>query len=166
MNHIEEKLWNYIDGTCTLEERQAISRLIEEDEVYRHQYQELLAFNQELHAIELDEPPMAFTYNVLEAIRTEEAQKPLKAAINPNIIKVIAGFFIVTILTLLAFALASTNWSASGGSMPVPVEVKSLLHIKSYINGPALRIFLFFDVVLALFLVDSYLRRKNSITQQ
>ncbi|QJD94902.1 hypothetical protein HH214_02905 [Mucilaginibacter robiniae] len=165
MNNIEEKLWSYIDGTCTPEEQQAIIRLIEDDEVYRHQYQQLLAFNQELQAIELDEPSMAFTYNVMEAIRTEEAQKPLKAAINPHIIKAIAGFFIVSILALLGIALANMNWSAPGSSLTVPVDLKSLLPVKSYTNGSALRIFLFFDVVLVLFLADGYLRRKANLAR-
>ena len=32
MNTIEERLWNYIDGTCTEEERKAIDMLIAGDE--------------------------------------------------------------------------------------------------------------------------------------
>jgi len=31
MNTAEEKLWNYIDGTCTPAEQEAISLLIEQD---------------------------------------------------------------------------------------------------------------------------------------
>jgi anti-sigma factor RsiW len=66
MNSIEEQLWNYIDGTCTPGEQQAISMLIETDENYRRQYEELLALNAEFANIELEEPPMAFTYRVME----------------------------------------------------------------------------------------------------
>ena len=73
MNPIEEKLWSYIDGSCTEDERAAISRLIASDEVYRLKYQELLAFERELSAMELDEPSMGFTYKVMESIRTEHA---------------------------------------------------------------------------------------------
>jgi anti-sigma factor RsiW len=77
MSSIEEKLWNYIDGTCTPDEQEAIARLIAQDEIYRRKYNELLKLNAEFAAIELDEPPMAFTYNVMEAIRTENAQQQL-----------------------------------------------------------------------------------------
>ncbi|MDB5130998.1 MAG: hypothetical protein JWR02_747, partial [Mucilaginibacter sp.] len=90
MNNIEEKLWEYIDDRCTPDERAAISALIAGDEPVRFKYNQLLSLNQEFSAMELDEPPMAFTYNVMEGIRTGEAQKPLKAAINKHIIMGIA----------------------------------------------------------------------------
>ena len=77
------------------EEQKAIDMLIAQDEVYRRKYEELLALNQEFSKMELDEPPMAFTYNVMEAIRAEHAQQPLKAGINKRIIKGISGFFII-----------------------------------------------------------------------
>src|SRR5271156_1008235 len=112
MNSIEEKIWNYIDGSCTPEEQKAIGLLIEQDEVYRRKYDELVQLNTEFAAIELDEPPMAFTYNVMETIRTEHAQQPLKAAINKRIIKGIGLFFIITISVILIFTLANIHWSA------------------------------------------------------
>ena len=66
--------------------KKPLAHLLQRDEVYRLKYQELLNLNNEFSAMELDEPPMAFTYNVMEGIRTEQAQKPLKAAINKRII--------------------------------------------------------------------------------
>src|SRR3569833_2314323 len=109
MNTIEEKLWNYIDGTCSNEDRKAIDILIAQDEVYRRKYEELLALNQEFSKMESDEPPMAFTYNVMEAIRAEHAQQPLKAGINKRIIKGIAGFLIVSIALLLILAISNVH---------------------------------------------------------
>ena len=165
MNYIEEQLWNYLDGTCTPQERDAIAHLIATDKTYQQKYEEILSFNQELENIELDAPPMAFTYNVMEAIRTEEASKPLKAAIDNRIIKGIAAFFIVSIVVLLGIALANVNWaSMSAEKVQIPTSVH-LPAIKNYFSGPALKGFLFFDVVLALFLFDGYLRKRNT-TQQ
>ena len=161
MNNIEEQLWNYLDGSCTAEEHAAIAHLIATDKTYQQKYEEILAFNQELETIELDAPPMAFTYNVMEAIRTEEASKPLKAAIDSRIIKAIAAFFILSIVVLLGVALATTNWnSGSTESVQIPIKFE-LPTIKNYFSGPALKGFLFFDVVLALFLFDGYLRKRN-----
>ena len=163
MSNIEEKLWDYIDGTCTPDERQAISRLIEADEIYRAKYLEILALNQEFAAMELDEPPMAFTYNVMEAIRTENAKKPLKAAVNPGIIKGIAAFFVFTIAALLVVSLASIHWST--------VDTSTLFtnfkmpDISKYFNGSIVKGFMFFDIVMGLFLFDTYLRKRNAPKQ-
>jgi hypothetical protein len=161
MNNIEEQLWNYLDGTCSAQEQEAIAHLIATDKTYQQKYEEILAFNQELEAIELDAPPMAFTYKVMEAVRAEEASKPLKAAIDNRIIKGIAAFFILSILVLLGVALATTNWnSGPAESVQIPINLQ-LPSMKSMFSGPALKGFLFFDVVLALFLFDGYLRKRR-----
>lgn len=164
MNNIEEQLWNYLDGSCSAQEQETISHLIATDKLYQQKYEELLAFSKELETIELDAPPMAFTYNVMEAIRTEEASRPLKAAIDTRIIKGIAAFFIVSLLALLGIALANTNWHAtSGSSVQIPTDFH-LPVIKNYFNSGLLKGFLFFDLVLGLYLFDGYLRKRS--TQQ
>jgi len=47
MKSIEEKLWDYIDGTCTATEHQVINLLIETDKLYQDKYNELLLLNNE-----------------------------------------------------------------------------------------------------------------------
>jgi len=160
MNTVEEKLWNYIDGTCAAGEQEAIRLLIEQDEVYRRKYDELLALNQEFAAMELEEPPMAFTYNVMESIRNENALQPLKARFDKRIIRGIGLFFVISISAMLIFALSSIHWSAAAGSGSAPVKF-TLSNFNHYLTGPAMQTFLFFDVVLALYLGDAYLRKKR-----
>jgi anti-sigma factor RsiW len=160
MNSIEEILWNYIDGNCSADEQQAITELIAKDEAYRLKYQELMSFNKEFMAIEIDEPPMAFTYNVMEAIRTEHAQQPLKAAINNRIIMGIAAFFVLTIVALLGYALLHVSLT-SASQTAAPVSNYKIPELKSFISKPVMQVFFFFDVVLGLFLFDTYLRRKK-----
>ena len=160
MNSIEEKLWNYIDGGCTPAGEKEIGDLIASDEAVRAKYQELLLLNAEFANMEVDEPPMAFTYNVMEAIRTEHAQQPLKAAINKKIIKGIGLFFVLTIAGLLIFALA--NMSFEGGGIAVKLSPAfKLPNIGGFITKPVVEGFVFFDTMLALFLLDKYLRRKT-----
>lgn len=165
MNEIEERVWAYIDGLCTPEEQESISKLIEQDEKYRVKHEQLLALNAELQDMEIDEPPMAFTYNVMEAIRAEEAQKPLKATINKKIIYLIAGFFLVTITALLIYLLSSINWSAMHSSAPMVNSLK-VPATKSYLSSPVLKVFMFFDVIMALAFFDSYLRKRNYAKQE
>ena len=162
MNTIEEKLWDYIDGTCSDEDRKAIAILIAQDEVYRRKYEELLALNQEFSKMEPDEPPMAFTYNVMEAIRAEHAKQPLKAGINKRIIKVISGFFIVSIALMLILVISNVH--PGNASVNISVHLPDSLRlpdIKSNVSKPVLEGFLFFDIVLGLFLFDAWLRRKS-----
>jgi hypothetical protein len=160
MNNIEEQLWNYIDGNCTPDEQKNISSLIAGDEAWRVKYHELLNLNKEFSAIELDEPPMAFTYNIMEAIRTEHANVPLKSVINKRIIWGIAVFFVVTILALLVYIITNIKISAPNISFNAPANLK-MPDIKNYISKPLIEAFFFFDVVLALFLSDAYLRTKK-----
>jgi hypothetical protein len=162
MKSIEEELWNYIDGTCSIEEREAIDLLIGTDETYREKYLELLALNREIAAMEIEEPSMAFTYNVMETIRAEHAQKPLKAAIDSRIIKIIGGFFVFTIAALLIFMLVNINWSAGNVVTTPSFNVPDM---KNFLSGPILKGFLFFDVVLVLFLFDGFLRKRNMVKQ-
>jgi hypothetical protein len=166
MNTIEEELWNYIDGNCTPAEQDTIALLIEQDEAYSKKYQELLQLNLEFTAMELDEPSMAFTYNVMETIRTENARQPLKAAIDKRIIIGIAVFFVFTILALLVFTFANTHsqLSAFDVNVKLPATVK-LPNVANIFTSPVFKWFIMFDVVLALFLSDSYLRRKKPTKQ-
>jgi len=160
MNSDEEILWNYIDGNCSAEEQTAIGARIAADEVFRLKYDELLKLNSEFALIEIDEPSMAFTYNVIEDIRALEAQKPLKATINKRIILGIAMFFVSTILGLLVYTLYNVNWSLAGDTVVNMPKFKapdlSHFNMKPVIEG-----FLFFDLVLVLFLFDHFLRRKT-----
>src|SRR5471030_1935353 len=166
MNSIEEKLWAYIDGTCTAAERNEISRLIESDSAYRDQYSELLLLNSEFEKMELDEPPMAFTYNVMEQIRTQEALVPLKAGINKNVIRGIGGFFVLSISVLLIIALSKVNWgNAAFGIAAFDVKLPDQMsssNIKNIFTGTWMNAFLLFDVILGLFLLDTFLRKRNS----
>lgn len=165
MNSIEEKLWDYIDGTCTADERATIDELLTHDEAYQQKYLELLALNREIAAMELDEPPMAFTYNVMETIRADYAKQPLKARINKNIIKIISGFFIVTIVGLFIIMLANINWSAGA---PVSSTVATPFRMPGFtklFTGGIFKGFMFFDVVLGLFLFDSLLRKRTVAKQ-
>jgi hypothetical protein len=160
MNNIEEKLWGYIDGTCSPEEQKAIGKLIAEDEAYGLKYRELLQLNQDFSLMELDEPSMAFTYNVMENIRNENALVPLKAAINKRIIIGISVFFLVTVMATLAIVFFNFDWGAKTLDVNLTLNVK-IPAISHSNTKNIIQAFVFFDVVLGLYLLDAYLRRKN-----
>jgi hypothetical protein len=161
MNTIEDRLWSYIDGTCDEEERKAIDMLIATDNAYSAKLEELLNFDKQLSKIEAEEPSMAFTYKVMEGVRAEHARQPLKAAINKNIIKGIGGFFIVTISLMLILMLSTLHLTPASFSVHLPEALK-MPDLKNFVNAKVLNCFFFFDAVLALVLVDAYLRRRKA----
>ena len=164
MNNIEEILWNYIDGNCTTAEMEAIGKLISDDEHYSIKYQELLALNKEFMAIELDEPSMAFTYNVMETVRADHAKSPLKSAINQRIITGISIFFGLTIAVLLVFTFSNISLTSAGGAVNIPAGIKTP-DLNSLITKPVKLGLVFFDVILGLYLFDKLLRNKRQMKQ-
>ena len=160
MNTIEERLWSYIDGSCTDEERKAIDLLIIQDVDWKSKYEELMSFDLELSKMELDEPSMAFTYKVMEGIRNEYAQQPLKAGINKNIIRVICWFFVATIVLMLVLILSTVHVTPARITVHLPDSLK-LPNIKNLLSSGVMQGFLCLDLVLAMFLTDAYLRRKR-----
>ncbi len=159
--NIDEKLWDYIDGRCTPEEQKTISQLIDKDAGVRAKFEELLNVNTSFTAMDLDEPSMAFTYNVMEVIRAENAMVPLKAAINKRIIRGIGIFFTVTILALLVLVFSSVKLSGQGLSVNLTAGFK--MPAINYNNTKIIvQAFVFFDVMLGLYLFDAYLRKKRT----
>ena len=165
MINMEEKLWAYIDGTCTPQERDEIAQQIVQNEQLRLQYEELLHLHQEFGQLELDEPPMAFTYNVMETIRAEEALKPLKAGINARVIRFISAFFIITIIALLIVISANlgAGKSSTGNSPGININLQNT--INQQINQTLLKCFVLFDIVAALFLTNVWLRKRKMETE-
>ncbi|MGI4751651.1 MAG: hypothetical protein ACRYFB_13550 [Janthinobacterium lividum] len=153
---MEEKLWDYIDGFCTEEERKAMDLLLESDENYRHKYSELKAFQKQLFSLEIEEPAMNFTFNVMENVQQEKILKPLKTTVDQRIIFGIAAFFICCIMLLLGYVFANINWHAST-QIKIP-EIK-LPAVSSYFGSVLLKGFLFFDLILGLFFADHYFRK-------
>lgn len=158
MNNIENRIWDYLDGSCTDKEAEAVKHLIESDPLFKAKYEELKALEQDLNFLELDEPSMGFTRNIMESIQHEPVPGSIKSAIDKRIINGIAGFFILTIASLLIILLLNTNWSEVQG-LNIPDKIKNP-EVHHYLNSTVIKGFLFFDLVLVLFFVDSYFRKK------
>ncbi len=161
MKSIEQTLWEYIDGNCTAEEYEKISNLIVTDEAYSQKYHELLNLNDQLLNIELEEPSMGFTYNVLASIREEELRTPLKTSINRNIIGGISLFFVSTILILLGYTLYNINWSGFG-NVSIPNLGFKPIHINGIITQSVKQGFLYFDLILFLYFINTFFRKKQA----
>lgn len=159
MNTVDKDIWNYIDGTCTAAERLRIEKLIAEDPAYETAYNEYLALDAELLKMDVEEPSMSFTRNVMETIKTEPVPGSLKSLIDKRIIYGISAFFILTFTVALAVLLVSVNWSQSSENWFSQIKMPSV-NIDNILDTKYITAFYFADMVLALYILDTFLRKR------
>jgi hypothetical protein len=159
MKTIEEEIWAYIDGTCNPREKESIAIKIASDNNYAVTYKELLKLNELMLSNDLEEPSMSFSRNVMEAVALEVAPKKLKTKVDNRIILGIGAFFSLSILSLLVYAIAVSDISTSDFQMP---RLDVNINFSQYLTPGLMKIFLFFDLMLALVYFDRLLRRKNT----
>jgi hypothetical protein len=157
MKTIEEQLWDYIDGNCSDTEKIEIEAKITSNVEYSETYKELLLVHSELDKIEFEEPSMSFTRNVMEQVNLELKPVALKTKVDNRIIYSIGGFFVLAILSIFGYVIASADWNFKF-NLP---QINFDLYESKIIAPTTIKIFLMVDVILALIYVDSFLRRKS-----
>lgn len=160
-SNIEETLWNYIDGTMRDEELAFVEELIRTNQEWRVKYAELMDVHQLLQDdIELEQPSMRFTQNVMEEISRLYITPATRNYINKNVIWGIGLFFLTTIFGLLIYGLGQIDWSQpSSGNVPdmqMPAVDWSRMFSGTYVN-----VFIMVNIVLGLMLLDMYLTKKK-----
>ncbi len=158
-NIIEQRIWDYLDGTCTGPERDLTQHLIETDADYRAVYEEIKIINLEILSSELEEPSMSFTRNLMEKIQAEPVPGSVRSLIDKRIIFGIGGFFLVSIAVLLGVLFYQLDWSQPGDST-MPQYRIPLMDISEYFNSTVLNVFYFADIIFGLYLLDGFLRNK------
>ncbi len=163
--NIEDRLWEYLDGAGSAEERLFIEQLIASNGEWKAKYQELLELQDLLsHRLELDEPSMRFTQNIMEAISKHHIAPAAKTYINKRIIWGIAGFFICTIIGFLIAVFAQLHWTGGNNTDPSFINKINLdkMNTNSLFNSTYATIFMMINVVLGLVALDMYLRRQKA----
>jgi hypothetical protein len=160
MNTIEEELWNYIDGFCGPDEKLAIEAKIATDLSYQRVYQDLLAVHHQLGQLDLDEPSMSFTRNVMEQVALEARPVVLQTKIDHRIVYTIGSLFILSILGIFGYAISLSDWNFSFAMPTVNLDTSKLF------TPLTIQIFVFVDVTLLLIYLDSLLRKGKLRAQK
>lgn len=174
MSQMDERLWDYIDGSCPAAEQAMIKDLIDTNPQWKHRYEECLACHQALNAQEGDAPSLRFTRNVMEAIAPLRVAPATNTYLNRHIIRGIGGFFGVVIAAGLIFLLARLILGSDAGSVhdhPLRFQEPSVFHAwqdwlgridwNRIFSQDFVNIFIPVLVVLALAMLDLFLRRRN-----
>jgi hypothetical protein len=165
---IESRLWDYIDGLSSPEEKSSIEQMIDAHIEWRNKYKELLEFHQLMNNSEVEMPSLRFTRNVMEEIARHHVAPATKSYINNKIIWGIGAFFLVMILGFLIYGFSQVNWSAGTGSSLVQDGLNKVNKIdwSKFFNNTYINIFMMINVVLGLILFDMFLQRKKQAREE
>jgi hypothetical protein len=162
---IDERLWEYIDGISSAEERVSIEKLLETNQQWKQKYQELLELHKLVQSSTLEEPSLRFTKNVMEEIAKYHIAPATKSYINNKIIWGIGVFFVTMIIGFLIYGFGQVNWNAKGDNN-LPVDI-SKFDFSKFFNNTYVNVFMMINVVLGLMLLDRYLEsRKKKIHKE
>ena len=155
----EERLWNYIDGISTPEEKTVIEQLLESNAEWKAKYSELIEIQQLLLSSEVEAPSLRFSKNVMEEIAKLHIGPATKTYINKRIIWGIGFFFITLIVGFLVYGFGQVDWTEQGNSK-MPLDFGKVDYSKMF-NNDLVNAFMMINVILGLFLLDRYLANKR-----
>lgn len=165
-NTMDERLWEYIDGLSSAEEKSSIEKLLETNRQWKEKYHELLEINRLIQTSAMEEPSLRFTKNVMEEIAKYNIAPATKTYIDKKIVWGIGIFFFTLILGFLIYGFSQVNWQASGSS-DLPFDISKIelskVDFSKFFNNTYVNIFMMINVVLGLMLLDRFLasKRKN-----
>ena len=161
---IEERLWSYIDGVSSREERTVIEQLLQTDAEWRSQYGELLEVSRLLSSSELEAPSMRFGKNVMEEISKLHIAPATRSYINKKIIWGLGFFFIAMLVGFLIYGFGQMDWTTdSEGTISKNISKIDLNRVdfSKFFSNTWVNIFMMINVVLGLFLLDNYFSAKR-----
>lgn len=156
----EERLWDYIDGLSSPEEKTVIEQLLESNSAWKEKHHELLEVQQLIQSSELEAPSLRFSKNVMEEIAKLHIAPATKTYINKRIIWGIGIFFITLIVGFLVYGFGQIDWTVPSDSQLTVVDFSKVDYSKMFSNN-LVNAFMMINVILGLFLLDRYLANKR-----
>jgi len=156
---IEERLWNYIDGVSSADEKSVIEKLLQNDYEWKSKYNDLLEINNILQSSELEAPSMRFSKNVMEEISKIHIAPATRNYINNKIIWGISFFFIALFAGFLIYGFGQMTFSA--GEESSITKNLNKIDFSKFFNNAWVNAFMMINMVLGLFLLDNFLTTKR-----
>lgn len=157
---IEERLWNYIDGTAAADEKSMIEKLLENDAEWKAKYNELFQVNEMLKSSELEAPSLRFSKNVMEEIAKLHIAPATRTYINNKIIWGIGFFFIALIVGFLIYGFGQINFISSGEESALTKNLNKI-DFSKFFSNTWVNAFMMINIILGLILLDNYFSNKR-----
>ncbi|HEY0434593.1 MAG TPA: hypothetical protein VGC95_12005 [Chitinophagaceae bacterium] len=165
-DNLEPRLWEYIDGLGSAEERAAIEIAIHSRPAWKTKYDELMEIHQLVQTSALDEPSLRFTKNVMEEIAKYKIAPATKSYIDQKVVWGLGIFFVAMIVGFLIYGFGQADWTSTQQIEGViPAEVTKFDFTK-FFNNAWVNVFLMINVVLGLMLLDRYLDARKKKFQK
>ena len=158
---MEGRLWEFIDGMADASQGSVIEQLINENALWRAKYHELLELHQSINLVELEQPSLRFTKNVMEEISKLHICPAAKTYINSKVIFGISAFFVTVIIGFLGYAISQVNWSTGENSNSAFGFDLTSVDYSAIFSNNFVNAFLMLNVLLALMLFDRYLSNNK-----
>lgn len=160
---IEQQIWEYIDGTCSHDDRLRINKLIQNDKQWQQLFNELCILNNNIsNSLQLIENQKEFSDSVLNAIEGQStAAAPIDRYINKNIIRAIAVLLSACMVTAIIYIASATHIVTEGiVAQKFSLPSFQIPHISgTYIWKVAIGI----NVILGLLMLDTILRTRRGL---
>jgi len=163
-SNIEDRLWDYIDGSVSAEEKSVVEQLIATQEAWRVQYHALLELHQLVdQSLELEQPSMRFSQNVMESIARYQIAPATKTYIDKKIIYGIGIFFFFLIAGVFIYSLSQVSWASPAGVSGSIIDryMSTKIDWSRFFNNGWTTVFMLVNTVLGLVLLDMYLGKKK-----
>ena len=163
--NMEERLWEYIDGLGSHEEKSIVEKLVDTNQQWKEKYHELLELHRLVQSSALEEPSLRFTKNVMEEIAKYQIAPDTKTYINNRVVWGIGTFLVVMVVGFLIYGFGQMDLTG-GGSSNLNVVDFSKIDYSKFFNNTYVNIFMMINVLLGLVLLDRYLDSKRKKFQQ
>ncbi|HMU45867.1 MAG TPA: hypothetical protein PKC72_05825 [Chitinophagaceae bacterium] len=157
--NMENRLWSFIDGTVSKDEKTVIEKLLETDAAWKSKYHELLQANDLLKSSELEQPSMRFTKNIMEEIARLHVAPATRTYLNKKIIWGLGIFFIVMLVGFIIYGFGQMSWG--GGNEGDIAKNMDKIDFSKFFNNTWMNVLMMINVVLGLFLLDNYFNNKR-----
>lgn len=159
MKNFEQLIWNYLDGIASVEERKHLEQLLKSDVEFIALFEEIKSFHLQISALDLDEPSMSFSRNLMEKIQLEHSLVPQKSLLGKWLINGIALFFLSAILCVLGILFFKIEWSQSSETDWFDFTMPQFaLGSSSY--SFLINLFVFVDIIVVLYFFDVFFSKR------
>lgn len=158
-HNIDERLWDFIDGACSADEKTVIGQLLQNDTIWKEKYLELLQVHELLHSADLEAPSLRFSKNVMEQISKLHITPATKSYINNKIIWGIAFFFIIMLVGLLIYGFGQITFTS--GKETTLIKNLNKVDFSKFFNNTWVNAFMMINVVIGLVLLDNFFSIKR-----
>jgi hypothetical protein len=164
MEDIDLRIWEYIDGLGSAEERTLVSKLVSSDAVWKKQYDAILRCQKSLEEeLETEQPSLRFSQNIMEAIAVTTIAPATRKYINKWVIRGVAMAFLIPIAALLIYSVLTASWTAGAANYGKYLNIATSTFDKLFAGG-ILNIVSLLAMLSGLILLDALFRRQqNSI---